>query len=128
MFIRDEKPVLSTDEWLHAEVRRLEWAKGLAEETPTAITSTVDSEITHAYFLIPGRMKARLYDLLGKLDSGLFDSSRMSPTGLIRSDSCCKPIPAAILPKPAGFDFPSPRTKSEQRLDEPTRKPHQGAW
>ncbi len=75
-----ETPVSSTRERLHAELRRLEWAKELSEETFAAITNTaewvefhagdmlieVDSEITHVCFLITGRMQATLYDLLGK--------------------------------------------------------------
>ena len=69
----DEKPISPTSERLHAELRRLEWAKGLSEETLTAITNTADwvefhagdvvieveSEITHVYFLITGRMQER---------------------------------------------------------------------
>ena len=35
----DERPVPPTSEQLHAELRRLEWAKGLSEETLTAITN-----------------------------------------------------------------------------------------
>jgi NTE family protein len=80
MDTRDEKPVSPTGERLHAELRRLDWAKGLSEETFAAITSTaewvefrpgdvvieVESEITHVCFLITGRMQATLYDLLGK--------------------------------------------------------------
>jgi len=75
----DEIPVSPTER-LHAELRRLDWAKGLSEETFAAITSTaewvefragdvvieVESEITHVCFLITGRMQAALYDLLGK--------------------------------------------------------------
>jgi len=77
---RSEKPVSPTGERLHAELRRLDWAKGLSNETFEAITSTaewvefrtgdvvieVDSEIMHVCFLITGRMEARLYDLPGK--------------------------------------------------------------
>ena len=80
MDTRDENPVSPTGERLHAELRRLDWAKGLSEETFAAITSSaewvdfragdvvieVDSEITHVCFLITGRMQATLYDLLGK--------------------------------------------------------------
>jgi len=76
----DGRPVSPTDERLHAELRRLDWAKGLSEETFTAITSTaewlefragdvvieVESEVTHVCFVITGRMQATLYDLLGK--------------------------------------------------------------
>jgi NTE family protein len=76
----DGRPVSPTGERLHAELRRLDWAKGLSEETFAAITSTaewvefragdviveVESEVTHVRFLITGRMQATLYDLLGK--------------------------------------------------------------
>jgi NTE family protein len=76
----DERQVSPTGERLHAELRRLDWAKGLSEETFAAITSTaecvefragdvvieVESEVTHVCFLITGRMQATLYDLLGK--------------------------------------------------------------
>jgi predicted acylesterase/phospholipase RssA/CRP-like cAMP-binding protein len=76
----DEKPVPAPSERLHVELRRLEWAKGLSDETLTAITNTaewvefhagelvieVESEVTHVCFLITGRMQATLYDLLGK--------------------------------------------------------------
>ena len=75
-----ERPVPPTGEQLHIELRRLEWAKELREDTLTAITNAADwtsfhagdvvieveSEITHVYFLITGRMQATLYDLLGK--------------------------------------------------------------
>jgi NTE family protein len=67
-------------EWLYAELRRLDWANGLSEETISAIRSTaetvefragemvveIDSEITHVSFIITGRMQAALYDSLGK--------------------------------------------------------------
>src|SRR5689334_23253695 len=76
----DERPVSLTRERLQAELRRLDWAKGLSEETFAAITSTaewvefragnvvveLDSEISHVSFLITGRMQAILYDSLGK--------------------------------------------------------------
>jgi NTE family protein len=76
----DDKPVSPIGERLHAELRRLDWAKGLSEETFAAITSTAEwvkfragemvievaSEVTHVCFLITGRMQATLYDLLGK--------------------------------------------------------------
>ncbi len=76
----DEKPVRPTIEHLHVDLRRLEWALGLSEETLTAITNTaewvefhtgevvleVDSEITHMYFLITGRVQSTLHDSLGK--------------------------------------------------------------
>jgi NTE family protein len=75
-----ENRVSPTGERLHAELRRLDWAKGLSEETFAAITNTVEwvefhagdvvieveSEITHASFLITGRMHGTLYDSLGK--------------------------------------------------------------
>jgi len=65
---------------LHVDLRRLDWAKGLSEQTLTAITNTADwvefqtgevviefeSEIRHVYFIIDGRMQASLYDELGK--------------------------------------------------------------
>jgi NTE family protein len=76
----DEKSISLTPERLRAELRRLEWAEGLSEETFAAITSTaetvqfrvgdmvigVGSEINHVSFLITGRMQATLYDALGK--------------------------------------------------------------
>src|SRR6476469_5201406 len=75
-----ETTVSPTGGRLRAELRRLDWAKGLSEETFAAITSTaegvefsagevvidVESEITHVYFVITGRLQAALYDLLGK--------------------------------------------------------------
>jgi NTE family protein len=77
---RVEKPVPRTSEGLRVELGRLEWAKGLSEETLTAITNVaegiefhpgevvieVDSEVTHVCFVITGRLQATLYDLLGK--------------------------------------------------------------
>ena len=76
----NEKLVSPTKDRLHLDLRRLEWATGLSEETLTAITNRaewvefrsgevvieVDSEITHVYFLLTGRMEATLYDALGK--------------------------------------------------------------
>ena len=75
-----EKPVSPTTERLQIEIRRLEWAKELNEDTPAAITNAaewvafdagetvieVESEIAHVSFLITGRMQATLYDSLGK--------------------------------------------------------------
>jgi NTE family protein len=75
-----ETTVSPRGERLNAELRRLDWAKGLSEETFAAITSTaetvefragdmvveVDSEINHVLFIITGRMQATLYDSLGK--------------------------------------------------------------
>ncbi len=77
---RDERPVSPTGERLYGELRRLDWAKGLSDETFAAITSKaewvefhagevvieLESEITHVTFLITGRMQATLYNLLGK--------------------------------------------------------------
>jgi len=77
----DEKPVRPIIEQLHVDLRRLEWALGLSEETLTAITNTaewvefhtgevvieIDSEITHLYFLITGRVQSTLHDSLGKV-------------------------------------------------------------
>jgi len=75
-----EKPVSPTTERLQIELRRLEWANELNEDTLAAITNAADwvsfqaeevvieveSEIAHVYFLITGRMQAKLYDSLGK--------------------------------------------------------------
>jgi NTE family protein len=76
----DKTHAFPESEWLNAEIRRLDWAKGLSEETISAIRSTaetvefragemvveIDSEITHVSFIITGRMQAALYDSLGK--------------------------------------------------------------
>ncbi len=76
----DEKPVRPTAEQLRVDLRRLEWAQGLSEETLTAITDAaewvkfhtgevvieVDLDITHMYFLITGRVQSTLHDSLGK--------------------------------------------------------------
>jgi NTE family protein len=75
-----EKPGSPTTERLQIELRRLEWAKELNEDTLAAITNAADwvsfqagevvieveSEIAHVHFLITGRMQATLYDFLGK--------------------------------------------------------------
>jgi len=77
----DEKPVRPTIEQLRVDLRRLEWATELSEETLTAITNTaewvefhtgevvieIDAEITHLYFLITGRVQSTLHDSLGKV-------------------------------------------------------------
>src|SRR5215469_5377751 len=69
-----------TSEHIELELRRLEWAKDLSHETLTAIANVaewvefhtgevviaVDSEITHAFFLVSGEMRAALCDFLGK--------------------------------------------------------------
>jgi NTE family protein len=76
----DEKPVRPTIEQLRVDLRRLDWALGLSEDTLTAITNRaewvefhtgqvvleVESEITHMYFLITGRVQSTLHDSLGK--------------------------------------------------------------
>ena len=76
----DEKSVRPTIEQLRVDLRRLEWTVGLSEETLTAITNAaewvefhtaqvileVESEITHLYFLITGRVQSTLHDSLGK--------------------------------------------------------------
>jgi NTE family protein len=75
-----KEPVLRTSEQILIDLRRLEWAKGLSEETLMAITNTaewvqfhadevvveVDTEITHVFFLLSGRLQVVLYDVLGK--------------------------------------------------------------
>src|SRR5215469_7660147 len=72
--------VPARSEVLRAELRRLDWAKGLNEESLTAIFEKaefvelhagavvieVDSETTQVWFLITGRLHAWLYDSLGK--------------------------------------------------------------
>ena len=77
---REERPVPPTSEQLRVDLRRLDWGVGLSEETLTAITNTaewvefhtgeviveVESEITHMYFLITGRVQSTLHDSLGK--------------------------------------------------------------
>ena len=76
----DEGPVRPTIEQLRADLRRLDWAVELSEDTLTAITNTakwvefgtgevileVESEVTHMYFLVTGRVQSTLYDALGK--------------------------------------------------------------
>lgn len=75
-----EKPISQKREQLLAELRRLEWAKELSEDTLTAIIAAteyvefhagevvieVGSEIRKVSFLISGRLQASVYDLLGK--------------------------------------------------------------
>src|SRR6516165_3166747 len=76
----DQEPVRPTRERLHVDLRRLDWATELNEETLTAVTNKaewvqfksgevvieVESRIVHVCFLITGRMQATLHDLLGK--------------------------------------------------------------
>lgn len=80
MEVLEQKTVPRSNNQLHLELPRLEWAKGLSGETLTAIQNTaewvecqpgevvieVESEITHVYFVVTGRMQATLYDLLGR--------------------------------------------------------------
>ncbi|HEX7962053.1 MAG TPA: cyclic nucleotide-binding and patatin-like phospholipase domain-containing protein [Terriglobales bacterium] len=74
------KPVRPTSEQILVDLRRLEWAKGLSEETLMAVTNgaewvafhademviQVDTEVTHVFFLLSGRLQAAMYDSLGK--------------------------------------------------------------
>ncbi len=76
----DKKPVRPTIEQLRVDLRRLDWARELSEDTLTAIMSAaewvefhtgqvvleVESEITHIYFLIIGRVQSTLHDSLGR--------------------------------------------------------------
>ena len=75
-----QKQVPRSSEQILVDLRRLEWAKGLSEETLMAITKAaewvafdtdevvmqVDAEIIHAIFFLSGRLQAALYDSLGK--------------------------------------------------------------
>ena len=77
----DEKAGRPPVEEVHVDLRRLQWAVGLSEETLTTITKTadwvefhtgqvvidIDSEITHVYFLVTGRVQSTLHDPLGKV-------------------------------------------------------------
>src|SRR5215471_5694587 len=79
MVNKDRKPLPTINE-LHVELRWLEWAKGLSQESLTAITNAaeykeyetgevvveLEAEITHVWFLIAGRLHVTLYDVLGK--------------------------------------------------------------
>ncbi len=76
-----ERPVALANERLHVDLRRLEWATELSEETLRAITDTgewvefhagqvvleVESQIAHVFFLITGRVQSTLHDSLGKV-------------------------------------------------------------
>src|SRR4051812_4216133 len=76
----NSEQILAPSAERHVELRRLEWAKDINQNTLTAITDLaewvefdagqvlieVDSEIDHVYFLITGRLQATLYDSLGK--------------------------------------------------------------
>src|SRR5262249_1810393 len=80
MAILERKTVPQTRAQLHLELPRLQWAKGLSDETLTAIEDTaewvefhageviieVEADITHVYFVITGRIQATLYDLFGR--------------------------------------------------------------
>src|SRR5580765_7802893 len=77
---RNERTAPPTIERLKVDIRRLEWAKGLSEETLAAIANKAEwvefqtgevvveteSEFTHVYFLITGRVQSTIYDSLGK--------------------------------------------------------------
>jgi predicted acylesterase/phospholipase RssA/CRP-like cAMP-binding protein len=79
MVKNNEKP-LSTIADLDVELRWLEWAKELTEESLTAIINAaeykefqpgevviqLEAEITHIWFLVTGRFQATLHDDLGK--------------------------------------------------------------
>ena len=72
--------ILRSNEQLYLELQRLEWAKGVSEESLAAITQAaeyvefhagevvveVESEIVHVWFLVTGRLDVTLYDPLGK--------------------------------------------------------------
>ena len=76
----EDKQVRPTVEQLHVYLRRLEWAVGAkrrnANRNTTAaewvefhigeVVIKLDLEITHAYFLITGRVQSILHDSLGK--------------------------------------------------------------
>jgi NTE family protein len=76
----DGGSVRPTTERLKVDLGRLQWALGLSEAALTDIANAaewvefhsqevvveLDSEITHLYFLITGRVKATLHDSLGK--------------------------------------------------------------
>lgn len=75
-----EKTASAAEERLRVGLRHLEWAQGLSDETLGAIANRaewvefrsgeviieVDSEVTHAYFLITGRAQVALYDYFGR--------------------------------------------------------------
>src|SRR5215469_7413250 len=79
MVNKDGKPFPTINE-LHVELRWLEWAKELSQESLAAITSAaeykeyrtgevvveLEAEITHVWFPITGRFQVTLYDVLGK--------------------------------------------------------------
>jgi predicted acylesterase/phospholipase RssA/CRP-like cAMP-binding protein len=80
MNIIEKQRASPTEEQLRVDLRLLDWAQGLSDETLKAIANNaewielqpgdvaieLDSEVTHAYFIITGRMHVTLYDLLGK--------------------------------------------------------------
>jgi NTE family protein len=82
-----ERTVAPVNDRLHVDLRRLEWATELSEETLTAITDRaewvefhpgqvvleVDSQIAYVSFLITGRVQSTLHDSLGKeLEKDIF--------------------------------------------------------
>lgn len=76
----EERPVPPTSELL-LDLSRLDWAKGLSDDTLVAIINAaewvkfdagevvidVESELSHMYFIISGRVQTALYDQLGKV-------------------------------------------------------------
>src|SRR5215467_6572221 len=80
MDTNSKKPVPRTTEQILVDLSRLDWAKGLSEETLVGITNAaqwvefhvaevvieLDSEVTHMFFLLSGRLRAAMYDFLGK--------------------------------------------------------------
>lgn len=74
------RSLLSTSKQILVDLRRLEWANGLSEETlmeitkraewvmfhPDEVVMEVDTEISNVFFLLSGRIQAALYDSLGK--------------------------------------------------------------
>ena len=82
-----KKPLSPTTQRLDVDLRRLEWATALSEETLGAIRDTAEwvefhsgevvieneSVVAHVSFLVTGRMQVTLYDLLGKeIDNDIF--------------------------------------------------------
>jgi len=80
MDTNSKEPVPRTTEQILVDLSRLDWAKGLSEETLVGITNAaqwvefhvaevvieLDSEVTHMFFLLSGRLRAAMYDFLGK--------------------------------------------------------------
>jgi predicted acylesterase/phospholipase RssA/CRP-like cAMP-binding protein len=80
MDTNSKKPFPRTREQMLLDLSRLDWAKGLSEETLMAITNSaewvefhddevvveLDSEVTHVFFLLSGQLQAALHNFLGK--------------------------------------------------------------